>query len=297
MRNFAVVNGRFSRMSGVISLPTKPSAATTGCRSPTGTLTAVTNTYVQSQITSGVRGFSNLMITGAVTVRAAGVSFIDCVFEPATPGTRSDYWMFDSEGYDSVSVTYCTFNGRGDVTGGAIDTAVITGPNGTVSYCNINGCQDGIHPGVSGTISHNYIHGNVAPAGAHSDGIQIFSTVSGLTLNGNTVDVSDGSGPMNAAIQFGHFNTGSTVDSLVITNNWFNGGGYTLSGDFTDQTNAPFTPTNTYASGNKFGLSFVYNTPVGLPGMLFTSDPTNVWETTGSSSGTGRAVVGGQPVS
>lgn len=278
---------------------TKPSAANTGCRTPAGSLTSMTGAAVASAMSSGTRSFSNLLITGQVTVGADNVTFTDCVFQSSSPGTQSAYWMIYSNNYNALTTTYCTFNGQGSVANGAIDTAVIMSNNGVLSYCNISGCQDGIHPAQSGQIIGNYVHDGVAPSGAHADAIQLLGDTKGLYVARNTFDYSN-TANANSALQLGSFlGTNPTVDAFVLEDNYFNGGGYTLSGDFTASGGSAISYTNTIARRNKFGLSNAYNSvlyPGGIATIL-TANNTNVWEVTGTTTGTGRSVVAGTPVS
>lgn len=272
---------------------TKPTAADTGCRIARNSLTVISAATV-SNATKGAnptRTWTGYLIQGNVNVQCTGAVFTDCTFESAVPGTRAGYYLIN--GSDHTQVRYCTFNGLGSVTGGSIDVGVQLPTNCLLYRCDISGCIDGMHLGSSGQITENYIHGPVAPAGSHSDGVQLINSITGLYFARNNIDVSDGQGGINSAMQFGGFAAGAAVDDFVIENNWFNGGGYTISGGY---ATTPVGGT-VVVRNNRFGLANAYSSVVHPASAAQWIVPTNVWDVTGTTTGTGRAVTAGTAIS
>lgn len=270
----------------------KPTAANTGCRIPREQLEPISWSTVATA-TKGAnpkRDWSGYLIQGGVRAWSANVDFTDCVFESTAPGTRSAYYLLTGD--VRTRAMYCTFDGMGSPTGGAIDRAVIAGPDCVVYRCNIYGCTDGVHLPSSGQITENYIHGVVAPPGAHSDGVQLFGSVNGLYVARNNIDVADGQGAINAAIQFGTFPTSATIDNMVFEDNWLNGGGYTVSGGWTVPTGS-----GVVIRRNRFGLVNGYSSAVHSASAARWLVPTNVWDVTGVTTGTGRSVVADTAIS
>lgn len=270
----------------------RPTAADTGCGIPRDQLTPISGSAIDTA-TKGAnpkRDWTGYLVTGGARVWASDVTFTDCIFESAVPGTRAGYYLLMAQ--LRTRVQHCTFDGMGSVAGGSIDVAVRCGPDGVLHRCDIAGTTDCVALPASGQITENYIHGVVAPAGAHSDGMQIFGTINGLYVARNNIDVSDGQGGVNAAWQFGTFPASATIDNLVIEDNWLNGGGYVVSGGWANPTGP-----GVIIRRNRFGLVNGYASVVHSASAARWLTPTNVWDVTGATTGTGRQVTAGEPIS
>lgn len=143
--------------------------------------------------------------------------------------------------------------------------------SGTVRYANIHSAEDGIRVGADNvTIERSYIHDMHRAPGGHHDIIQIRS--------GNNVTIRDNSliayvrstrDPMNAAIQIGSL-TGSPLQNLRVTNNFMNGGNYTINGGQSGNI------ASGQFSGNVFGSNYRYGVRTGIGSGVSWSGNTEV---------------------
>jgi hypothetical protein len=278
----------------------KPTSANSGCRLARNVLTPITGAALQ-QATKGSnpqRTWSGYLVTGGFQVYCADFSMTDCIVESGA--SRTDYWLCQGGGVPRGHLSYVTFDGLGS-TSAAPGVCVETGTDWVTDHCEMRGAQDGYHPSSNSTAISNYIHKSVVSPGAHADGVQFMdlggSPFVNVTFVGNRVDTSDALGGANSAIQFGNFAAGSTIDGWNISDNWIDGGFTSLSGQLALEParTSPVPMTNCTIKRNKFGLGMnsVYRGGAFI-GTAF-SDPSNVWELTGTTLG-GTAVVAGTPI-
>jgi hypothetical protein len=110
---------------------------------------------------------------------------------------------------------------------------------GLLEYLNISGWDDGIDlfsdtgPVSNITLRYNYIHNPNPPASAHADGTQVRG-VTGLAITCSVYDLGAWQTTYNSAIYLENAYQGDT--NITLSNNWLNGGGYTISVDATNLT-------------------------------------------------------------
>lgn len=83
------------------------------------------------------------------------------------------------------------------------------------------------------SFTNNYVHSPAPGCGAHSDGVQLIG-IDGFTATYNNIDMGKqfnlcgDPNPLNGAFQIKTDFNGVLNRNLTISNNWLNGGGYTL---------------------------------------------------------------------
>lgn len=182
---------------------------------PSGTtLTSAALDSSASNVTYTSKRFTN----SYGTITGSNISFTNCVF---TNGATF-------RGGTGITVTHSEF--VGDVYFSSAHTAMFT-------YNNVHDFGDGVDiTSDSGsmasniTLTNNWIHHPIATYPDHSDGSQTRG-VSGLTMQHNTIDMGvwytdQGQNVLNSAVYFEDANGGNT--GITLTNNYLNGGGYTL---------------------------------------------------------------------
>ena len=144
---------------------------------------------------------------------------------------------------------------------------------------NIHGMtDDGAKLGNNVTLQDSWIHDMTPGAGAHADGAQMQNGVRNLVVRHNTIDMVNGRQLGNAALFIAPDLGPSTSGPVLITDNWLNGGNYTLY--CVDGNNGQYFVNNITITNNRFGRQSNYgpstvNVPITQSG--------NVWADTGSS--------------
>lgn len=257
---------------------------------------------------------------GSVTVRAAGVTFQRCKFDVVPPiaGSAGVFWPVDLRFQGSRGITKfidCEFSGNGTFasvpsgvngvySGFAPAAAILTGrTNGYLALrCNIHHITDGLEMhGTNITVQSCYIHHLIQYYGStgavsHNDCIQMADQgCNNIAVIGNSLTAGnpDTGTSGNSAMQFGHTTDGSTHADVVIEHNYFDGGGYTLSG-YSSATFSTVTVRNMRIMNNRFGLDNVFGP--SYPGR----DPrfqwsNNVWDASGTT-GSGQTVTAGTQI-
>ncbi|RBP51200.1 right-handed parallel beta-helix repeat-containing protein [Arenicella xantha] len=132
-----------------------------------------------------------------------------------------------------------------------MQSAGILGSDFTLRRANIHDSgADAIKPGSNVIIEASWLHRLGSKAGSHSDGVQMVSG-NNVTIRGNNIDMPhDLSGFTNSQCMIIQTNNGP-IDSILIEDNWLNGGGYCVQ--INDKGTGFGPPTNVQIIGNKFG--------------------------------------------
>lgn len=206
-------------------------------------------------------------IRGTVTIAADDVTIRNSIVEVATDG----YPIKVDKGVtgaliENVEVDNLNSTGIGIFFKGA----------GTVRGANIHSAEDGIRIEADDvTVEGTLIHDLHRMKGGHHDSLQIRKG-DDITLRGNNFQAyrADTKDPMNAAIQIGSLLGDDPISNLVVEDNLFNGGNYTINGG-----SGGAVDSASY-SGNHFGRDFRYGA-VGNMNDASKWDDTNVWHDTG----------------
>ncbi len=100
------------------------------------------------------------------------------------------------------------------------------GTNVTVRKCNIHNTANGVEVSSPLLVEESYIHDIFSPTGTgwHADGIQVPYGSDNITIRHNTIILTGGETSAVSAEGQG----GNLADNVLIENNLFAGGGYTL---------------------------------------------------------------------
>ncbi len=149
-----------------------------------------------------------------------------------------------------------------EIDGGGVVSAAVGFNDFTLQRVNIHNVVDGPRLGDRTRLLNSYVHDLVRTASSHNDAVQITGGTD-IQIIGNTLDAYNAkSGDlMNAAIMIG--SEFAPLRDLTITNNYLNGGNYTVN--FRADTNA----ARVAASGNVFGPDHRYGeiTRADIPGV------------------------------
>jgi hypothetical protein len=171
--------------------------------------------------------YENYWIRGPVYVDATNVTFRHCIIE----GAGSQWFIFTMANGGTCTLEDCTIRyGTGSGTNpgasgaGTVHFGAATAY--TITRCDISGNADGVHshPGASGAtnITNTYIHNIRKVVGVtHNDGIQHFS--GDLNVTGCYIDTGV---PVAGADNSCIFMQGSSIDRVIVTDTYLNGGGY-----------------------------------------------------------------------
>lgn len=138
--------------------------------------------------------------------------------------------------------------------------------SGRVRHANIHSAEDGIRIGADNVIvEYSYIHDLHRVPGGHHDSIQIRSG-DNVTIHGNSLVayVARTDDPMNAAIQVGSI-TRTPLENFTVTDNYMNGGNYTIIGGPESISSATFT-------GNVFGTDYRYGVRTSLGNVVWANN-------------------------
>jgi parallel beta-helix repeat protein len=187
-------------------------------------------------------------VTGDITIKAKNVTIRNC----RARSISADY-SFDTTG---LTIDHCTVIGYEDSGTGGV--GMVYAHNGSVTNCNISGCENGIWlQSDNVTIQGNYIHdlGNPANEDPHTDGIQVAEgEATGCTIKGNYIDVSHSfrKAPSGGVEEWGANSAffSKSLTNFLIEGNYFNGGSYTVY--------LEFDATGNTVTDNVFGPSRAY---------------------------------------
>lgn len=141
----------------------------------------------------------------------------------------------------------------------------------TISRANIHSAEDGVRiESDRVTVEKSYIHDMHRIDGGHHDSIQIRRgddiIIRGNNLQAYVASIDD---PMNAAIQIGSLVGDDQISNLLVSENYMNGGNYTINGGGRDEVESA-----RYV-GNYFGRDFRYGVQGNLQNSVW--EDTNVW--------------------
>jgi hypothetical protein len=172
----------------------------------------------------------------------------------------------------------------------------------TLLRCNLHGTGDGQEANGTNIIIHScYIHHLIqfyGPTGAvsHNDCVQASdSGCSNVQIVNNHMEarnpVTGTAG--NSSMQIVPSSSGRTQSNVLIEHNYFNGGGYTLSGYGTTNL-AAMIETNFRIMNNRFGLDNLFGPSYpNRDSRIAWSN--NVWDVSGTT-GSGDTVTAGQSI-
>ncbi len=236
----------------------KPGAATTGV--PAGTVLKASGSLTITQANAVIDG---LDISGGVTVKAPGV----VIKNSRIHGTGS-YGLFVASG--SVTI---------------MDSEIYGGFENAIGFDNWTAIRvdihsmtgDGVKLGSNVTLQDSWIHDLTPASGAHADGAQLQSGEKNVVVKHNVIDLAS-TPNANAALFIAPDLGPSTDGPLTITDNWLDGGNYTVY--CVDGNNGQYFVKNITISDNRFGRHAQYgpsriNVPVTQSG--------NVWADTSAA--------------
>jgi hypothetical protein len=177
---------------------------------------------------------------------------------------------------------------RIDGSGFVIEDSTLTGTNntqssivsGTASWTgrrlDISGAGDGIKMGSNSSLYDSYIHDLASFAGAHNDGVELTGATN-VRFEHNAV--LNKNGQTSALMLSEYYGTGSA--GVVINNNLFAGGGYTMYGGYEA---GKTLKTGIAVTNNKFSTRFFPES--GYYGPLGYWDSRNTWTNNTWADGT-----------
>jgi hypothetical protein len=192
--------------TGACPLPAYPDATCTGV--PAGTSLTIVNGNMTINTAGTVVDSKD--IRGCVTVNAASV-----VIRKSKIACNGPY-VIDAYG---VSGTWLRIEDS-EVSCNNTNGTAIGEENITVLRTNIHGCENGFDVNFNFLIQDNYIHDMYQSAVAHTDGIQMWPSANDVTIKHNRIYANDGTSAIISA--------GSGTSNILIQDNLFAGGAYTL---------------------------------------------------------------------
>ncbi|MBC7746544.1 fibronectin type III domain-containing protein [Pedobacter sp.] len=238
-----------------------PNAAVTGWQ-PTG-VTLLAATSGTMSISGGNVTLDRLNHTGVIEYRGTGILTI----KRSRLVNPSNWVVRRYSGY--IVIEDCELDGNNKGGGGAI-----VYNNYTMRRCNLHHFAEG--PRIAGgnvVIEDSWLHDMVQVGANHTDAIQQVSGANSR-IRRNRVDCYNPVTNLvgNAGFMFGSDN-GLTSD-VIVEENYFNGGNYTINGGGSGTTTAQAIIRN-----NTFGRKFRYGIKSVPGGVTWAS--TNVWEDNG----------------
>lgn len=133
--------------------------------------------------------------------------------------------------------------------------------------------QDGVKFGTNSLLQDSWIHDLNPESGAHSDGGQLQSGETNVTIRHNTIDLGTTKNA-NAALFLAPDLGPTTNGPLVVENNKLNGGNYVVY--CVDGNNGQYFVRDIRFTGNRFGDKFTYgrsnvNVPITQSGNVIDS--------------------------
>jgi hypothetical protein len=244
----------------------RPDATNTGV--PAGTVLTDYTGAADNSLSNTT--FSNVRFRGSGYIfRGSNLVFKNCEFEAGGV-------IFEG---NNIQMERC------DVTG---DLSINNSQGVTLLYNNIHNWTDGLHitSEIGGavvrnvTASYNFIHTPQPGCGDHSDGVQLLG-INGFAATYNTIDLGKqftlcgDANPLNGAFQIKTDFTGVVNQNMDISNNYLNGGGYTLRLYQCAGTNR--------VTNNRFGRDFTWGPVAYTASSCPVADKSgNVYDDTGS---------------
>jgi len=237
-----------------------PTAATTGV--PAGVRLSDSGSLTITEPGTVVEGKH---IRGTVTIAADNVTVRNSLIETDTP----QYPVKVEKGVTGALIENVEIDNM-DGTG----IGLFFKGSGVVRGADIHSAEDGIRIEADDvTVEGSYIHDLFRQPGGHHDTLQIRKG-DNITIRGNNFQAyrSDSDDPMNAAIQIGSLLGDDPISNLVVEDNLFNGGNFTINGGKGIVDSARY-------SRNQFGPNYRYGA-VGNLADASRWDETNVWQGT-----------------
>jgi hypothetical protein len=256
---------------------TKPSNCGYPDETNTGVPASVTLKTVPTQVSSGTgwswdAGNGMIRVTGDGAV-LDGLNIAGSVDVLANNVTIKNTRIISGDYYP---IRYFDNNNTGlliedtEIAGTSSDvTSSIAFSNYTARRVNVHGGADGLKTDGNVTIEDSYIHDLSVGNGTHNDGFQTTGS-NAVTLRHNTCKLSTTNGA-NACIQMGT-ESGSASTNWLVTNNLFDGGGWTINATITGGSNNVFT-------NNRFTRNAGYG-PVSIGSVTWTG---NYYDDTGAA--------------
>lgn len=273
-----MASGRVHHATAVFTVVVTPSqpAPTPAARAPRRPLTpGPSNTGVPAgyrlrpsealSITVDGTVIDGLDVRGCIDVRASHVIIRRTKITCARPTTAIRTWS----DVKHLVVEDTTIDGSGVV------SAAVGFSNFTLRRVNIFNCIDGPRLSDNTTVEHSWIHDLKRTPTSHNDTLQ---TTGGknIVIRGNTLDVYNRRTDdlMNAGLMIGS-TTGPIVENMLIENNLFNGGNYTVN------IRADVNASRVVFRNNRFGRDHRYGAVVRQTVKGVTFGTSNVWEASG----------------
>lgn len=197
-----------AQTSGSCALPNYPDASCTGVRAGTS-LTVVNGNMTISTANTVV---DSKDIRGCITVTAPGVVIKNSKITCSGTPYAIDYYQ--------VSGTWLTIQDSTITCTGGDGSTAIGEEQVTALRNNISACENGFDVNKNMTIQDNYIHDMWQSSVAHTDGIQMWYTATGVIIQHNRIYSNNGTSAIISPSQ-------GTLGT-VIRDNLFAGGAYTL---------------------------------------------------------------------
>ncbi|WP_168202741.1 right-handed parallel beta-helix repeat-containing protein [Georgenia wutianyii] len=204
-------------------------------------------------------------IRGTVTIAADDVTIRNSLIETGTP----QYPVKVEKGVTGALIENVEIDNQ-DGTG----IGVFFKGAGTLRGADIHSAEDGIRIEADNvTVEDTYIHDLFRQPGGHHDALQIRKG-DNITIRGNNFQAYRAAtdDPMNAAIQIGSLLGDDPISNLVVEDNLFNGGNFTINGGKGIVDSARY-------SRNQFGPNYRYGA-VGNLADASRWDDSNVWQGT-----------------
>jgi hypothetical protein len=235
----------------------KPGPTNTGV--PAGTSLTVVNGDIildETWVKANGRALDGMDVAGSVYVRTNNLT----IKNSRIRGYINQYYAGNE--YGQILIQDCEI---GPVTGGtSFNAGIQSGHDVTVRRCNIHNLVDGIFMGgANWTLEKNYIHHPYRAPADHSDCLQS-EEVTGpgfLTVTCNNFDYSTGATGSSDGGDSAFMGNGVYTDQghpagtpsldLSVTDNWFNGGNYTLQ--ITNRWHSVIVENNKFGQAFRFG--------------------------------------------
>jgi len=177
-------------------------------------------------------------INGSIVIQANNVTIRNSRI------TTSDYYPIRRDSGTGLLVEDT------EIAGLTTDVTCAIGFEGyTARRLNVHGTADGFKANANVTIEDCFVHNLAIDETTHNDGVQTTGGAN-VVLQHNTFRLGD-SGGVNSCVQFG--NESGTNDNWLLKDNFFDGGGWMMSG-----SNDPTQNTNVRFLNNRFTRRYVY---------------------------------------
>lgn len=191
-------------------------------------------------VTTNGTVIDGLDINGSLTIRANNVVVKNTrirsnAFWPVTIGN----------GASGVVLQDIEVDGGGATAG----ASGIVGP-ATIVRADVHGVENGLVPGSGSVIRASWIHDLASPGSPHYDGIQIDGDLSGITITGNHVDLTNRT--QTAAVMIDNYY--GPISGITVVGNLLRGGGYTVYAD--GQFSTVDRIVGVIYSGNRLGKGY-----------------------------------------